>query len=320
MKALTVLVVANDAPYLEALRKVGEPTTFVVSNQVGVLQEAAPRADAALVVGGAALLETIFPAATRLRWVHAFGGGVEKVLFPELIASPVTLTNARGVFRKSLAEFVMAGVLFFAKDLRRLIRQQGAGVWQPFDVEEVEGKVIGIVGYGETGRASAELAHALGMKVLALRRRPERSHGDPLLDKVFGPECLREMLAGCDFVVLTAPQTAETRGLIGQAEIQSMKPEAVVINVGRGSLVHEAALVEALQQRRIRGAVLDVFEVEPLPSGHPFYSMENVLLSPHCADHTPDCQALAMDCFLRNLTRFQKGEPLENIVDKAAGY
>jgi phosphoglycerate dehydrogenase-like enzyme len=320
MGTSTVLVIASDAPCLDLLRNVSGPTTFVISNELSVLQEAAPRADAALVIGGSTLLAAIFPFATRLRWVHAFGAGVEKVLFPELIASSVVVTNARGVFSKALAEFVMAAVLFFAKGLRHLIRFQEAGAWQPFDVGDVHGKVMGIIGYGETGRASAELAHAFGMKVLGLRRQPERSRGDPLLDRIFGRASLREMLPLCDFVVLTAPHTPETRGLIGREEIELMKPDAVLINVGRGSLVKETALVQALREKRIRGAALDVFEIEPLPSGHPFYGMENVLLSPHSADHTPDVQISALNCFLSNLARFQNGDSLENIVDKSAGY
>jgi phosphoglycerate dehydrogenase-like enzyme len=316
-----VLVISKDAPYLQALTEVQERTTFVISNQLAVLREAAPRADAILVtVGEAGLLQAIFSVATRLRWVHSFAAGVEDFLFPDLVQSPVTLTNARGAYKRALAEFVMAAVLFFAKDLRRLVRNQEGGVWQPFDVDDVHGKVIGIIGYGETGRASAELAHAFGMRVLGLRRRPEQSRGDPLLESVFGPESLHEMLPLCDFVLLATPGTPQTWGMIGQREIELMKADAVVINVGRGSLVHEAVLVEALQQKRIRGAALDVFEVEPLPSGHPFYGMENVLLSPHAADHTPGYLGLGMESFIRNLKRFQNGEPLANVVDKTAGY
>jgi len=316
-----VLVISRDAPYLQAVTEVRERTTFVISNQLAVLREAAPRADAILVtVGEAGLLQAIFSVAARLRWVHSFAAGVEAFLFPDLVQSPVTLTNARGAYKRALAEFVMAAVLFFAKDLRRLVRNQEAGVWQPFDVDDVHGKVIGIIGYGETGRASAELAHAFGMRVLGLRRRPEQSRGDSLLESVFGPESLHEMLPLCDFVLLATPGTPQTRGMIGQREIELMKADAIVINVGRGSLVHEAALVEALQQKRIRGAALDVFEVEPLPSGHAFYGMENVLLSPHAADHTPGYLGLGMESFIRNLQRFQNGEPLANVVDKTAGY
>jgi phosphoglycerate dehydrogenase-like enzyme len=158
-----------------------------------------------------------------LRWVHSLSDGVEKILFPELVASPAILTNARGVFKRSLAEFVIAGVLYFAKDFRRLIRNQAAGIWQQFEMEEVHGKVMGIVGYGETGRACAERARPLGMKVLGLRRRPELSKGDPLLDTVFGPIGLHELLERSDYLVLAAPATPQTERLVGKAEFEIMK-------------------------------------------------------------------------------------------------
>lgn len=322
MSGLTVLVIDQpQAKYLGALEKLRPQATVVIGNQLDLLQEAARRSDVIFVgMSGSNLLRAIFPNATRVRWVHSFSAGVEKVLFAELVTSSVTLTNARGVFKRSLAEFVMAAVLFFAKDLRRMLRSQEAGGWEPFDVEEVHGKVMGIVGYGETGRACAERARAFGMNVFGLRRRPELSGEDPLLEAVYGPDRLRELLVASDVVVLTAPSTAETRGLIGEAEIASMKADAVVINVGRGSLIEESALIHALEQRRIRGAALDVFETEPLPAGHAFYRLKNVLLSPHCADHTSDWRELAVEFFIRNFERFQKGEPLENVVDKSAGY
>lgn len=322
MTPFFVLVLEKpEAEYLHALKSPPAPATIVIGDKLDWLEEVAPRAD--VIVNGmsqGSLLRAIFPKAARMRWVHSLSAGVEKVLFPELVASPVTLTNARGVFKRSLAEFVMGAVLFFAKDFRRLVRNQEAGVWEQFDPEEARGKLMGIVGYGETGKASAALARAFGMRVLGLRRRPELSRGDPLPERVFGPDRLREMLPACDYVVLSAPSTPETRGLIGEAEIACMKAAAVVINVGRGSVIKETPLIRALEQKRIRGAALDVFETEPLPSGHPFYRLENVLLSPHSTDRTPGWRGLSVDFFIRNLKRFQNGESLENVVDKAAGY
>ena len=244
-----MLVISRDAPYLQAVTEVRERTTFVISNQLAVLREAAPRADAILVtVGEAGLLQAIFSVATRLRWVHSFAAGVEAFLFPDLVQSPVTLTNARGAYKRALAEFVMAAVLFFAKDLRRLVRNQEAGVWQPFDVDDVHGKVIGIIGYGETGRASAELAHAFGMRVLGLRRRPEQSRGDSLLESVFGPESLHEMLPLCDFVLLATPGTPQTRGMIGHREIGLMKADAIVFNPANVRLIYIALVNQVLHQ------------------------------------------------------------------------
>jgi phosphoglycerate dehydrogenase-like enzyme len=316
-----VVIDKPGASHLKALDSLAPSIDVVVSNQAGLLRESVQ--DAAVILNGIPdghLLRQVFTDATRLRWVHSLSDGVEKILFPELVASPAILTNARGVFKRSLAEFVIASVLYFAKDFRRLIRSQQGGVWQPFEMEEAHGKVMGIVGYGETGRACAERARVLGMKVLGLRRKPELSNGDPWLEAVLGPHQLHDLLARSDYVVLATPATPQTRRLIRKAEFAAMKPSAVFINVGRGSSVDEPAMIDALQHGRIRGAALDVYEIEPLAPGHPLYRLENVLLSPHCADHTPDFYELDMEFFMQNLQRFLKGEPLGNVVDKEAGY
>lgn len=321
MTRMTLLVIAEPATnFRSPLQRFSESVNITISDQMEVLQDVAPQADVILSAGNPSLLRAVFPRATQLRWLHSYFAGVEKILFPELVASPVIMTNARGVFKWPLAEFVIASILYFEKDLRRLIQSQELSLWQEFDVEEVRGKVMGIVGYGETGKACAELARPFGMEVLGLRRRPELSRGDPLLAELFGPDRLREMLPKCDYLVLAAPATPASRRLIGVTEIDCMKRSAIVINVGRGSAIDEAALVQALEQGRIRGAGLDVFEVEPLPIGHPFYRLKNVLLSPHSTDHTPGWQDRTLQCFIRNLERYMKGEALENVVDKQAGY
>lgn len=322
MTPIELVVIDNPgAHHLEVLHTLPPSVKVVVSNQAGMLRESAPEADVILNgIPDGHLLRDVFPLATRLRWVHSLSDGVEKILFPELVASPAVLTNARGVFRRSLAEFVIGVVLYFAKDFRRIMRSQQAGVWQPFEMEEAHGKVMGIVGYGETGQACAERARPLGMKILGLRRRPELSKGDPYLDAVFASDQIHSLLAQSDYVVLAAPATPQTRRLLGEAEFAAMKSSAVFINVGRGSSVDEKALIHVLEERRIRGAALDVYETEPLPSGHPFYRLENVLLSPHCADHTPGFCELDMEFFMQNLQAFVNDEPLKNVVDKEAGY
>ncbi len=319
-----IKVVVIDKPgasHLKVLDTLPVSIEVVVSNQLDFLRESVQDADA--ILNGfpdGHLLRDILTCADRLRWVHSLSDGVEKILFPELVASPAILTNARGVFKRSLAEFVIGAVLYFAKDFRRVVRSQQAGVWHPFEMEEAHGKVMGIVGYGETGQACAERARPLGMKILGLRRRPELSNEDPWLEAVMGPNDLHGLLAQSDYVVLAAPATPQTRRLIGKAEFAAMKASAVFINVGRGSSVDEAAMIEALEHGRIRGAALDVYETEPLPAGHPFYRLENVLLSPHCADHTPGFYERDVEFFTLNLQRFLKGEPLRNVVDKQAGY
>lgn len=282
---------------------------------------AVPPPDAILVCsGGRALLEPLWPRARAARWLHSRWAGVESLLFPELVTSPAVLTNGRGAFSAALAEFAMAAVLFFAKDLRRMRRSQAAGRWEPFDSEWVRGKLLGVVGYGDIGRATASRARAFGMQVVGLRRRPERSDGDPLADAVWPLSRRVELAARADYLLVATPLTPETRGLVGAVELGAMKPSALLINVGRGPCVEEAPLVAALQAGRIRGAALDVFAEEPLPPGHPFYALDNVLLSAHCADHVPGWLEDAMRLFLDNLERFRSGAPLLNVVDKRAGY
>jgi len=317
----TIVAIADPGfAYLRKLGQVSEEVRFVVSDQLQVLLTACDDADAILYVNTPNLLRAVFPRASRLKWLHSLNTGVEPILFPELVMSRAILTNSRGTYKGPLAEFVMAAVLFFSKDIGRLLKNQALRLWQQFDPQEARGKVMGIVGYGETGRACAELARAHGMRILGLRRRPELSQDDPLLERVFGPEELSQMLPFCDYLVLSAPGTPQTRHLIGKSQIKVMKPEAVLINVGRGSLIDEAALIQALQEGRIRGAALDVFEVEPLPSDHPFYGLSNVLISPHATDHVPGWRERAVEDFLRNLDRFLTGQSLLNVVDKVAGY
>jgi phosphoglycerate dehydrogenase-like enzyme len=322
MAGLHLLVISDPAaPVLKLLDRLPGDVSVTVSRQIEALRDAARTAD--VVLGREArrpALQAVFSSAPRLRWVHSLSAGVNEYLCPELVESAVPLTNSRGVFSRSLAEFALGAALFFAKDFRRMIRQQAAGVWESFDVEELYGKVLGIVGYGSIGRAVAERGRDFGMRIIAVRRRPDLASESGPAEQILPVARLAELMARSDFVVIATPLTPETRGLVGEAELRAMKPSAVLINVGRGPVVAEDALIRALQQRRIRGAALDVFDREPLPSGHPFYDLDNVLLSPHCADHTPGWEEAAMEVFLDNFERFRKGEPLRNLVDKRLGY
>ena len=186
-------------------------------------------------------------------------------------------------------------------------------------MDEIAGQTVGIVGYGDIGRAVASRAHAMGMRVLALKRHAPAS-ADPLIEQFFKPDDLAAMLAQCDDVVVAAPLTLETHHMIGDAAFAAMKPSAVIINIGRGPVIDQAALVRALTDKKIRGAGLDVFEQEPIPDGDPIYKFENVLVSPHCADQTKTWLQHAMSFFLQQYARFAAGQPLENIVDKHLGY
>jgi phosphoglycerate dehydrogenase-like enzyme len=265
------------------------------------------------------LLHDVFSMCKQVLWVHSRSAGLDSVLFPELVASEVPLTNGSGVFSQSLGEFSLAAILYFAKDFRRMIRNQAAGVWEQFDIEEISHQTVGIVGYGDIGRAVAKRVHAMGMTVLALKRHPPQAT-DPLVDQFYPNAELAKMLPRCDYVVVCLPLTAETHHMISDAEFAAMKPTAVIVNVGRGPVIDEQAMVRALKAKQIKGAGLDVFEHEPLPAGDPMYSLENVLLSPHTADHTSDWLNEAMQFFLDQYRRFSNGEALENVVDKSLGY
>jgi phosphoglycerate dehydrogenase-like enzyme len=323
MRNDAILVLADPAePQLSMLRTQLAGMKIIVGNSAEAFEQAAVHASVLFNWSGSlALFRRIFGMCPNLRWVHSRSVGLERTLFPELMESPVPLTNGTGVFSASLGEFALAAILYFAKDFRRMIRNQTAGVWEAFDVMPVSGRTVGIVGYGDIGRAIAARVRPLGMTVLAIKRHALPLGGaDSLVEQIYGPERRMEMLSRCDYVVVAAPLTSETRGMIGEPEFRAMKPTAVVINVGRGPVINEEALVSALSNRQIKGAALDVFDREPLPPGHPFYQLENVLLSPHCADHTPDWLDQAMQFFIAQFERFRKGEPLLNVVDKKLGY
>lgn len=316
MDNITVAVLASPAErQLAMLEQLPADTTIAVGETAEAFERVAPDADVVFNWSGSgAVLRQVFGMCPKLGWVHTRAAGLDGVLFPELVESPVPLTNGTGAFSESLGEFAIAGMLFFAKNLRAMVHNQAAGEWTQVEVVEVSGQTVGIVGYGDIGRAVAERARALGMKVLGVKRHAAGGDG------IYGPERRIEMIQRCDYVVVSAPLTEETRGMIGEAEFAAMKPNAVVINLGRGPVIHEGAMVRALREGRIQGAVLDVFDREPLPAGHPFYGMENVLFSPHCADHTPDWLEQAMQLFLDNFERYRKGEALVNVVDKRLGY
>ena len=192
--------------------------------------------------------------------------------------------------------------------------------WDVFDNVEISRQTVGIVAHGDIGRAVASRAKALGMRVLALRRDPSPRAGDEHVDRVYASADLHAMLPECDYVAVTAPLTPETTNLIGKREFDLMKPSAVILNVGRGPVINESAMIEALKTKRIRGAALDVFDVEPLPADSPFWSLDNVFMTAHCADHVEGWVESAVVFFIEQFTRWRKGEPLRNVVNKRAGY
>jgi phosphoglycerate dehydrogenase-like enzyme len=318
---LTCWIVARPGdPGLTVLRPVPEGARFVFGWEPEDFG-AAPPPDALLDCwSGPRRLSAILGRAPSLRWVHARSAGLDGVLTEAMVAHPATLTNGRGVFAPALAEFVVTALLHFAKDVPRLLRSQRERRWDVFEMRALAGSTVGIVGYGAIGRETAFRLAPFGVRVVALRQRPELSREDPHVAEALAPERLHELMARSDAVVVAAPLTPRTRGLVSREAIAAMKPDAVLVNVGRGPVVDETALVEALAAGRLRGAALDVFEAEPLPPGHVLWSLPNVLVSSHCADHVPGWVETATRLFLENLERFRRGEPLRNVVDKSRGY
>ncbi len=270
--------------------------------------------------------------APSLRWVHSATAGVERVLTPASRARGLVITNARGVFSRPIAEYVMLMILSAARRLPQLLELQAERTWQPLEARELRDITVGIVGLGSIGRAVGALATAFGCRVMATRRRPEAGvagHdgagdepflGSLMLDRVLPPEQLPVLLAECDFVVLAAPLTDDTRGLVSDEAIARMKPGAWVINVARGELVDERALARALRNGRLGGAVLDTFIEEPLPPTSQLYDVPNLIITPHTSWSSARVLDRSMDLFCENLRRYADGRGLVNVVDPSAGY
>jgi phosphoglycerate dehydrogenase-like enzyme len=276
--------------------------------------------------------------ALRLRWVQLYSAGPDPILNHPLFQTSAIFTTASGVHAVNMAEYVFTVVLAWFHRFSRMLEWQQRGQWPSqaerssvLVAEELRGKTIGIVGYGSIGRHIARLANAFGMRVLAIQRRADHHDhgfvfpgiGDPegtLPDRYYTPHELHGLLSESDVVVIAVPLTAKTRELFDDAAFQAMKSTAFLVNIARGEVCNEAALVRALEEKRIAGAALDVYHQEPLPPNHPLWHLPNVFLSPHTAGLTPQYDERAATIFAENLRRYLVGEPLYNVVDKTQGY
>ncbi len=267
--------------------------------------------------GGRDLLRPAWGIAGSLRWIQAASAGVDGLLFPELVASDVVLTNARGVFDRPIAEHVLGLLLLFAKDLRGVLERQRRREWRPRDTETLDGRRLLVVGVGSIGRAIARTAKTFGMVVRGVGRT---TRPDAVFGTVMGVDELHDALAWADVVVDALPATPATRHLFDAEAFAAMNPWARFVNVGRGSTVDEAALVEALRSGRIAAAALDVFETEPLPETSPLWELPNVVITPHVAGDVAGWREAVVEVFVENLERYLTGEPLRNVVDKGLGF
>lgn len=266
-----------------------------------------------------------FAAAPHLKWVHSPAAGVGGMLLPQVIASPIVITNSRAMSGDTIAEHVVALALALLRRLPFMFRSQAERRWvqdetmAPPPLRMVRDAQVLVIGMGGIGTASARLFAKMGATVTGVRR----ASGQPApkgITAIEPPERLHALLPSADIVVVAAPQTRSTHGLIGRDELALMRNDAILINVSRGKLVDEAALVDALTRRTIAGAGLDVFEHEPLDPASPLWGLPNVIVTPHVAGWRPDHWDAATNLFANNLRRFDAGLPLVNVVDKATGY
>lgn len=267
----------------------------------------------------------LLKAAKRLKWVQAFSAGVERYLFPEMIESPVILTNAGGIYSVPVAEHALALMLCLNRKLHTFVASQAQRVWlseeseSMMGVDELMDKTVGIVGLGKIGLDIAVRAKCFGMRVIGLKK--DVSSGKPeSVDQLLSSDRLLEVLGRCDFVVLQTPLTKETEGMFGEQELGRMKKTGYLINAGRGKLVQEDKLIRALQEGWIAGAGLDTFVEEPLPADSPLWTMKNVVITPHVGGYSPRDFERLTGLFCENLKRFTSGRALINVVDKARGY
>jgi phosphoglycerate dehydrogenase-like enzyme len=263
---------------------------------------------------------SIADVAPLLKWIQLTSAGADRLLNSGFIEGGITVTTVSGLHATPIGEFVMASMLMWAKGAPRTLRAQLRREWTRFAPTELFGKTVGIVGAGHIGAEVGRLAKAFGCRVVATRRSAAAGETAPYADEVLPASDLRRLLAASDYVVLSMPLTPETRGMIGEAELRAMKPSAFLVNIARGAVVVDEALVRALREGWIAGAALDVFEKEPLPEDHAFWDMENVILTPHISGGTERYNERAVEIFCDNLRRYLAGEPLRNVVDPARGY
>jgi len=269
--------------------------------------------------------EDLIERASGLRWLQLSSAGIDRLADTPIARSELTITTASGIHAATISEYVIGMMIAFAKRLPDAIRSQSESAWRPYWPAELEGQTVGIVGAGNIGARVGLVAKAMGMRVLGIRRSVERrttgeEAGEPHVDELLPPGDLHYLLRESDYVVLGTPLTAETRGMIGADELALMKPSSVIVNIARGAVIDEQALIAALKEKRIAGAGLDVFSQEPLPPESELWGLENVIMTPHISGGTPRYMERVVGLFCDNLKRYAAGDNLVNVVDPERGY
>ena len=309
--------------FVDQLRRDFPHHTFCEAWDRDAIRRLLPDADAAFTPF---VDRDVFRSASHLRWVQSPAVGVGSLMFPELLASPVVITSARGIRARSMAEHVLGVTIALARKLPVAIRAQIEHRWAQdelegasVDVRTLQGQRMGIVGLGAIGLELAKIAAPFGFRISAIRRRVDEPKPDGVED-VWPPDRLADLLAQSDVVVLAAPHTPETKRLIGKAELDRIKRGALLVNIARGKMVDDDAVIAALRDGRLGGAALDVFSEEPLDPSSPYWDLPNVIVTPHTSGAMQDYWTPLVALFADNLRRFECGESLRNVVDKVAGY
>lgn len=309
--------------FVDDLRRDFPQHRFFDAWDAETLRRHLPEADVAF---SAAIEGSAFASLPRLRWVQSPAAGVGGMLGGELAASSTVLTSARGVRARAIAEHVLGVTIALARQLPLVVRRQAAHQWAQNELESsgsirtLQGRRMGIVGLGSIGLEVARVAAPFGLRVSGMRKRGIDQKLPECVEDVLGPERLLDLLAKSDVVVLSAPLTPETHHLIGKRALDHIKRGALLINVGRGKLLDDEAVVEALGDGRLGGAALDVFTKEPLDPDSPYWDLPNVIVTPHISGAMEDYWTPLVALFSENLRRFERGQPLLNVVDKQAGY
>lgn len=318
-KPVVVVQGAKDAHDVPGLETKASEVALRFATSEPELSAALPGADVLLGWDFRAdALRNAWAKASELRWIHWSGAGVDAVLFPELVHSEVVLTNSRGLFDRAMAEYVLGFIIAFAKSFPETFELQAKATWKYRLTEKIEGQKVLILGVGSIGREIARVLGAFGLEVSGIGRRARDEDSD--FNAIGSPDELDARLPEADYVVIIVPRTSETENMFGAEQLRLMKPTARLINIARGAIVDEQALVAALEAGEIAGAALDVFETEPLPQSSPLWKMSNVIVSPHMSGDFIDHQAAIAQLFLRNLDCYQSGKPLHNVVAKDLGF
>lgn len=282
-------------------------------------EEARTHAKDAEIIVGFPMTIPMLTDAKKLQWLHSFSAGVDRMLSAEIMRTAVRVSNSSGIHATPIAEHIIGFMLMFTRGFKKTFENQKKHVWGKDEtLSELRGKTILIVGLGDIGMEAARLAHCLGVRILAISRSKKKK--PVFVDELRTATYLDKLLPKADIVVICLPHTNDTHHLFDKKKFACMKSTAIIMNIGRGGIIHEKELIDALKQKQIAGAALDVTEQEPLPADSPLWDMENVIITPHHSGLSEKYMDRAIDLFCENLKLFLKGKPLKTEVDKKRGY